>query len=102
MTTRVVNLRHAPYDVYIGRAGKGFDGYFGNPIRPGRCFLCGGTHSFGGRTLDCYRRWFHQRLEQDAEFRRRVEELRGKILGCFCKPKPCHGDIIVSYLERPR
>ena len=26
-------------------------------------------------------------------------ELRGKILGCWCKPKPCHGDILVKLVE---
>ncbi len=31
--TRVVNIRKKAYDVYIGRAGKGQDGYFGNPFR---------------------------------------------------------------------
>lgn len=31
--TRVVNIRKEAYDVYIGRAGKGQDGYFGNPFR---------------------------------------------------------------------
>lgn len=25
--------------------------------------------------------------------------LKGKRLGCFCKPLSCHGDIIVSILE---
>lgn len=30
--TRAVNLRHEPYDVYIGRAGHGQGGYFGNPF----------------------------------------------------------------------
>lgn len=36
----------------------------------------------------------------DAEYRRRVHELQGKTLGCFCKPHPCHGDIIKEYLDR--
>lgn len=28
-----------------------------------------------------------------------VEELRGKVMGCFCKPKPCHGDILIKILN---
>jgi len=28
-----------------------------------------------------------------------IEELRGKILGCWCKPKPCHGDILIKILN---
>lgn len=28
-----------------------------------------------------------------------IEELRGKTLGCWCKPEPCHGDILVKILN---
>jgi hypothetical protein len=35
MQTVVVNLNKEPFDVYIGRAGRGQDGYFGNPFRMG-------------------------------------------------------------------
>ncbi|MDE2425668.1 MAG: DUF4326 domain-containing protein [Elusimicrobia bacterium] len=31
--TKVVNIYKEKYDVYIGRAGKGKDGYFGNPFK---------------------------------------------------------------------
>jgi hypothetical protein len=27
-----------------------------------------------------------------------IEPLRGKTLGCWCKPLPCHGDVIVELL----
>lgn len=55
----------------------------------------------GGRekAIALYREYFLKRLRVDPEFAVRVEELRGKRLGCFCKPKACHGDIIVEYLE---
>lgn len=29
-----------------------------------------------------------------------IHELEGKTLGCWCKPKPCHGDILVELLNR--
>lgn len=91
--TRVVNIRKEAYDAYIGRAGHGMDGYFGNPFRlePGMA---------RGDTLDRYRKYFYHRLGTDEEFRKRIEELQGKTLGCFCKPNPCHGDIIKEYLDR--
>lgn len=91
--TRVVNIRKEAYDVYIGRAGHGMDGYFGNPFRLGP----GMTR---GDTLDRYRKYFYHRLGIDKEFRKRIGELQGKTLGCFCKPNPCHGDIIKEYLDR--
>jgi len=28
-----------------------------------------------------------------------VEELRGKVLGCWCKPNKCHGDVLLRILE---
>jgi Domain of unknown function (DUF4326) len=32
-----------------------------------------------------------------------IEELRGKTLGCWCDPSPCHGHVLVKYLdEHPR
>jgi hypothetical protein len=88
--TRVVNLRREKYDVYIGRAGHGQDGYFGNPFPVG---------AYGGFAFPRYRAYFLNRMKGDPEFRSRVEQLRGKVLGCFCKPCPCHGDVIVEYLE---
>ncbi|GHV10010.1 hypothetical protein FACS1894162_2160 [Bacteroidia bacterium] len=33
--TKVVNIKNSRCDVYIGRAGRGQDGYFGNPFRLG-------------------------------------------------------------------
>lgn len=100
MTTTVVNLRKEPYEVYIGRAGKGQSGYFGNPVRIGyACPLCAEVHLDGGSTLPCFRKYFYSRLERDAEFQARVEALRGRVLGCFCKPKPCHGDVLAQKIR---
>lgn len=84
-STRVVNIRKEPFDIYIGRAGKGYDGYFGNPFP----------------TKNEFKWHFLERIESDPEFKRRVEGMKGMRLGCFCDPKPCHGDVYVEYLERP-
>lgn len=29
-----------------------------------------------------------------------LPELEGKILGCWCKPDPCHGDVLVDLFDR--
>jgi len=100
MKTKVVNLRKEPFDVYIGRAGRGRSGYFGNPVIIGKkCPVCCEVHRNGGSTLPCYTECFNRRMARDLEFRRRICELRGKTLGCFCKPGPCHGDVIVAWLN---
>lgn len=93
--TRVVNLRREPHEVYIGRAGHGHDGYFGNPVQLGvGCPVCSDVHLSGGTTLDCFEVYARERLERDPEYRRRVAGLWGKVLGCFCKPQFCHGDVL--------
>ena len=28
-----------------------------------------------------------------------IHELQGKILGCWCKPGPCHGDVLLECLR---
>ena len=94
--TVVVNLRREPYDVYIGRAGHGLCGYFGNPIhRDERCLECGETHRTKGTTVDCFEVYARRRIDSDPHYRARVASLWGKRLGCFCKPvSRCHGDVL--------
>jgi len=92
MKTTVVNIRLSEHDVYIGRAGHGQDGYWGNPFSGVRD---------GGRekAVALYREYFLKRLRIDPEFARRTMELKGKRLGCFCAPKLCHGNVIADYLD---
>lgn len=93
MKTVVVNLYREPFDEYIGRAGHGHDGYFGNPfpIGPGVS---------REESIARFEKYFNERIERDPEFRRRVLALRGKRISCFCKPKSCHGDIIAAWLDK--
>jgi len=93
MKTTVVGIRRKEYDVYIGRAGNTHDGYFGNPFIIGR-------HGDRAKVIELYREHFLDRLKIDEEFAKRIEGLKGKRLGCFCKPDACHGDVIVEYLEK--
>lgn len=83
----VININSGDsYDVYIGRAGKGKDGYFGNPI----------TEGTRTEKLEGYNEYIRNRIQTDEEFREKVKALDGKTLGCFCKPKRCHGDILAE------
>ena len=51
--------------------------------------------------LDMYK----ERIETDPQkydgktLLESLDELRGKTLGCWCKPDPCHGDVIVQLLK---
>lgn len=97
--TEVVNLRHEAYDVYIGRAGKGQSGEFGNPHPIGFCQICQALHD---RTsaIAVFKKDFLKRIEEEPEFKKRILELRNKKLGCFCKPDSCHGDVIKEWLDK--
>lgn len=99
--TRVVNLRTDSYDVYIGRGGRGKDGLFGNPYVVGeQCMRCRERHLDAAGVIPCFKGYFESRLLYEPQFRELVHNLLGKTLGCFCKPGPCHGDVIVEYLEK--
>ena len=93
MKTVVVNIREEPFDEYIGRAGRGEDGYLGNPFRIGP----GMTRE---QSVERFRQYFEERIKNDPEYRKRVEGLRGKRIGCFCKPLICHGDVYVEWLNK--
>lgn len=52
----------------------------------------------GGRidiVLDRYEKHVRARPDLMAS----LDELRGKRLGCWCKPGPCHGDVLVRLLS---
>lgn len=99
--TRVVDLRNEPHDVYVGRPKAGRDGYFGNPVKVGHvCPVCDDVHELAGETVACHATWLARKVEQDPDYRSRVRGLHGKVLGCFCKPGPCHGDNLAAMADK--
>lgn len=74
----------------------------GNPFRLG-------DEEPRGATLERFREWAVNRMATDEEYRRRVSELKGKTLICFCSPKDglipslgeaiCHGQILAFLAE---
>jgi hypothetical protein len=46
--------------------------------------------------IEKYRQHLFQQLLKGAVTVKQLLELDGKTLGCFCKPKACHGDVIVN------
>jgi hypothetical protein len=89
--TTVANIRDGipPNSVYIGRAGRGFDGYFGNPYSSGT----------RAENIAAFRESFIIRIANDQEYAGRIDALEGKVLLCFCEPLDCHGDVIADYLN---
>ena len=81
--TKVVHCKHEKYDIYIGR-----NSIWGNPF----------SISVYGRkgAVQKYRQW----LETQPRLRERLHELKGKTLGCWCKPLQCHGDVLAELADR--
>lgn len=48
--------------------------------------------------VEQYRAWL---LEQD-ELLADLHELKGKVLGCWCAPKQCHGDVLAELANKSR
>ena len=83
MVLKVVNVRKEKCDVYIGRGSK-----WGNRFLIGRD---------GDReeVIRKYRDWI---LKNDS-FLSCLGELQDKVLGCYCKPLACHGDVLVELVK---
>jgi hypothetical protein len=81
--TKVVNCKKEKYDVYIGRPSL-----YGNPFVIGR----DGTRE---EVIEKYRIWI---LTQPDLIEKAKQELKDKVLGCFCKPLACHGDVLVELI----
>jgi len=78
----VVHCKKEPYDVYIGRGSK-----WGNPFIIGK----DGTRD---EVIALYRMLLY--TERNDLLLSVKKELSGKILGCWCAPNPCHGDILAA------
>ena len=90
---RVVNLYHEPYDVFIGRGSK-----WGNPFThiKDKTTLADVIVETREEAIESYRKY----LEQNQELLDSLDELEGKVLGCYCKPDSCHGDILLEFLSK--
>lgn len=90
LVPRVVNLRAAPYDVYIGRGS-----IWGNPYS--HLPNSKATYLVQDRleAIVCYECW----IRDNEELLSQLKTLRGKVLGCYCKPQACHGDVLVKLYE---
>ncbi len=101
--TRLVNQKNAKtWDVDIGRADGGTSNI--ENTAPGEPGWLGNPYALSDgydreESIEKYRTVFKRRLRESEEFREAVENLRGKTLACWCKPKPCHGDVILAYLR---
>jgi hypothetical protein len=91
---KVVHCKQEPYDIYIGRPSK-----WGNPFT----HLDNSTQAkykvdTRSEAVDSYKEWITN--GEGKHLLRDLPELSGKTLGCWCKPKKCHGDILKELIEK--
>ena len=80
---RVVHLKREPYDVRIDRQT-----HWGNPFIIGK----DGNRE---QVIAKYRAWVFN-PENSHMIGLAQKELRNKVLGCWCAPNACHGDILLE------
>lgn len=88
MIPRVVNIRNVknsdPNYLYIGRGSK-----WGNPF-----IMKEYSPIERKRVIDAYYTYITQ--GDGTNLLKNLKELEGKMLACYCAPRPCHGDVLVE------
>jgi len=88
---RIVNLYKEKYNVFIGRGS-----IFGNPFK---------IQVVGSRkkSISLYENYVRKQIagvisgDNSIKLPKAIYDLpEDAILGCYCKPKACHGDIIIK------
>lgn len=90
-------------NIYIGRKGVVFvknyeknerypkkDSIWANPFKVGKIYN-------REQCIQKYKEYIIEKIKNDPN-KYNLEELKGKRLGCWCKPESCHGDVLVELL----
>lgn len=84
---RVVNKYESDFDINIQRGTM-----WGNPFK---------AEEYGrDKAIDLYREYLYNKIRLGEINKSHLEVLRGMRLGCTCKPKRCHGDILADIVNR--
>ncbi len=101
MTAAVVNKRARGFKPNANQRYIGRGSLFGNPFT--HLPLSRTKAQFQVKTeeesMACFESWFRERLANDVTLRQKLLELDGHELVCYCKPAPCHGDILIKLIE---
>lgn len=87
----VVHCKRASYDVYVGRGRCPVTdeaGRWGNPYRIGE----DGDRE---QVVALYREYLWAKIQTGCIPIADLAALDGKVLGCWCAPRPCHGDVLL-------
>jgi hypothetical protein len=95
MSKLIVNVRKtSDYDVYIGR--EVVNEYYDLP--------CSKWHNpFKSKDYpNCDVLYMYENYIISSELYDQLEELDGLVLGCWCKPNKCHGDVLIKLLNEKK
>lgn len=84
----VVHCKKQTYDVYIGRPSE-----WGNPFTHKDNTIAKYKVKDRDEAVNKYREWL---MAQPELVNKAKRELKGKILGCWCSPQACHGDVLAE------
>ena len=83
----VVHCKKSPHDVYIGRGSK-----WGNPFSHLKNSAAIWVVATREEAITSYEAW----VKTQPNLMAALPELKGKVLGCWCCPQACHGDILAK------
>jgi hypothetical protein len=91
MQSLVINKHHGiPYDVYIGRGS-----IWGNPYS----HMSGTKAEFKVSSRHEAISSYFAYIKTRPDLLRQLRYLKGEVLGCYCYPAECHGEILVQMSE---
>ncbi len=88
--TTVVHCKREAFDIYIGRPSI-WGNLFSHVDRSRAKYVVETREE----AIEAYFEW----ILTQPKLLSKLESLRGKRLGCWCKPQSCHGDVLVELLK---
>ena len=85
--TSVVHCKKEKFDIYIGRPS-----IWGNPYT----HKSGTQAEFVVSSREEAVAKYKEYILNNPQLLKELPKLKGKVLGCWCKPQSCHGDILAE------
>ena len=97
---KVVNVKHERCNEYIGREWGGYSrSILANAYKIGQ-------NGDREEVIRKYKRWLWWAYNNDVQVQAKINNLardvingRIVVLGCWCKPSACHGDVVMDLVE---
>ena len=90
----IVNKYKEPFTVYIGRGS-----IWGNPYSHKDSTKAFYKVDTVEEAINSYKSHLWREIKENRITKFDLIALEHEVLGCYCKPKPCHGDILVKLAE---